>query len=128
MAPPIRHVDQGDIIWKAGQQQDHAFSIVKGYVRLFREHEGSVLTFHQLGPGELLGAECLIEPQALQYSARAASDVALIPIGREELRLELQQTSSWLSRFVMRTLRDEIAGNREYRTHFLALYSVTHQA
>lgn len=68
----------GDTLIKEGEQQTNMYVIVKGEVKVQRDHgEGFMIELSRHGPGEIFGDMSFIEGQAASASVVAAEDEVL---------------------------------------------------
>jgi CRP-like cAMP-binding protein len=68
----------GEALIKAGEQQSNLFIIVKGEVKVQRDHgEGFTIEIARHGPGEIFGDMSFIEGQAASASVVAADEEVL---------------------------------------------------
>lgn len=79
---------KGDVIFREGDEGDHMFVITSGKVTLAHSAEdGRETLLGVLGPGEMFGELSVFDPSARTSTATALTDVTLLSLSREQLRL-----------------------------------------
>lgn len=67
----------GDALIQEGQRQTALYIIVKGEVKVQRDHEGFAIELSRAGPGEIFGDMSFIEGQAASASVIAGDEEVL---------------------------------------------------
>lgn len=84
----------GETLIQAGQQQTNMYIIVKGDVKVQRDHgEGFSIEIARHGPGEVLGDMSFIEGQAASASVLAAEEEVLAFVISHDHLHRLSQTN-----------------------------------
>ena len=79
---------KGEVIFKEGDQGDQMFVITAGKVTLAHSSEdGRETLLGVLGVGEMFGELSVFDPSARTSTATALTDVTLLALGRDQLRL-----------------------------------------
>lgn len=72
-----RSYKPGELLIQEGQKQTALYVIVKGEVKVQREHEGFAIELSRAGPGEIFGDMSFIEGQAASASVLAGDEEVL---------------------------------------------------
>jgi CRP-like cAMP-binding protein len=85
----LRTVQEGEVIFQAGDAGDSMFGVVDGCVRL-EWAEGR--SFETLGPGSTFGVGALVDTDHHRYgTARALERTQLLEMNRQEFLFALQE-------------------------------------
>lgn len=85
-----RQFNQGEFIFKEGDQGDFAYIVEKGEIQILTEISGKQTILNVLGPGSLFGEIALIDGRCRSASARASKPTLLTIITQEQIKLRLQ--------------------------------------
>ena len=72
-----RSYKPGEVLIQEGQNQTALFVIVKGEVKVQREHEGFAIELSRHGPGEIFGDMSFIEGQSASANVMAGDEEVL---------------------------------------------------
>ncbi len=87
-----------DIIFYEGDIEAHFFLIEKGNVTVFTKNQmGEKVILAQLGPGEVLGEQAMIDKSERSASAQASADCILLKISEESYQEMLRELPLWAS-------------------------------
>jgi ATP-binding cassette subfamily B protein len=82
----IAHYTLGQPICRAGDQSDALFIVYSGRARVISENtHGQEVTLGTLTRGDFFGEQGLFDEAKIDYSVRAAEDLALLRLGRHEV-------------------------------------------
>lgn len=85
-----------DIIFFEGDIEAHFFLIEKGNITVFTKNQkGEKVILAQLGPGEVLGEQAMIDKSERSASAQATSDSILLKISEESYQEMLKELPLW---------------------------------
>jgi CRP-like cAMP-binding protein len=97
----------GTIIFNAGDEASRAYLIRSGTIELLRGKAGTTVRLAQLESGEVFGEMSLIEERPHSLTARAASDVELTALPRDEFE-NLLTTDPATFRVYLKTLFERL--------------------
>ena len=100
---PTLRFNAGDPIVSEGERAETAFLIVSGTVEVSVGEGKKSKSLATLGPGEVFGEMCLIEPGRRSATVRALTDAACRVISYEEFMASIQEDPAGAVQF-MRTL------------------------
>lgn len=87
-----------DIIFFEGDIEAHFFLIEKGNITVFTKNQkGEKVILAQLGPGEVLGEQAMIDKSERSASAQATTDSVLLKISEESYQEMLLELPLWAS-------------------------------
>ena len=99
----------GDTIISEGEDGNTAFLIVSGSVEVSVGQEGNAKTVGTLGPGEVFGEMCLIEPGTRSATVKAVTNAGCVAISYDEFIPSMQsnpQRSIMFMKTLVRRLRE----------------------
>jgi len=99
----------GDTIISEGEDGNTAFLIVSGSVEVSVGQEGNAKTVGTLGPGEVFGEMCLIEPGTRSATVKAVTNAECVAISYDEFIPSMQsnpQRSIMFMKTLVRRLRE----------------------
>ena len=105
--PIIRlHYKKGELIMKEGDYGISIYKVIKGHVRVFKDHGDMEITLATLGPGEVFGEMAFLNKMVETRSAsvRAVDSVELEVWHPSRLTKEYEQMSPILKYIVNQTL------------------------
>ncbi len=88
-----------DVLIEEGSQQKILYILRSGYVRVDRNHDGQLLTYARLGPGELFGEMSFLEQADASASVIAEEDVEVDAIDGPYLTSLLASEPGFSARF-----------------------------
>ena len=100
---PTLRFNAGDPIVSEGEKADTAFLIVSGTVEVSVGEGKKSRSLATLGPGEVFGEMCLIEPGRRSATVRAVTEAACRVISYEEFMASVEEDPASAVQF-MRTL------------------------
>jgi CRP-like cAMP-binding protein len=118
----VTNFESRDLVFREGEQAEHFFCVLSGYVRLFRlSKEGREADIRVCGPGDVF-AECLLAGgETYLYHAQAAENVTLARFELAKVRTLASQESDvartmivLLSNHLMSTM--EVVANDRLQT------------
>ena len=87
-----------DFIFFEGDIEAHFFLIEKGQITVFTKNQkGEKVVLAQLGPGEVLGEQAMIDKSERSATAQASSDCVLLKISEESYEDMLAELPLWAS-------------------------------
>src|SRR5215468_5588343 len=97
----------GDIILSQGEDGDTAFLIVSGSVEVSVGQAPNIKTVGTLGPGEVFGEMCLIEPGPRSATVKALSGVECIATSYDDFIPSMRNdTEQSIAKSLVRRLRE----------------------
>jgi CRP/FNR family cyclic AMP-dependent transcriptional regulator len=87
-----RQLATGEMLFQKGDNGDALFGVRRGQIRIEAgSSDGSRLTLHFLGPGELLGEVAVLDGQQCTADATAGEDTELFVLRREDFLAYLER-------------------------------------
>lgn len=87
-----------DVIFFEGDIEAHFFLIEKGNITVFTKNQkGEKVILAQLGPGDVLGEQAMIDKSERSASAQATTDAVLLKISEESYQEMLRELPLWAS-------------------------------
>ncbi|MDW8479040.1 MAG: EAL domain-containing protein [Xanthomonadales bacterium] len=109
-----RSLPAGALIFREGDPPDRAYLIAEGRVQILSERGPEPVVYDTLGPGEVFGEIAVLDAERRTATARALTDVRLVPIECDQLLERLEQSDPILRQLIRKLLR-------RYRTTVAAL-------
>lgn len=100
-----RTYQEGDRIFKEGDDGNFAYLVQSGAVEIFKESEGKIITM--VGPGGIFGEMALIDNKPRAASARAAGGTTVIMINRAMFNEKLKKADPFV-RGLLKILAENI--------------------
>jgi len=90
----------GDVLIQEGQEQTALYLIVKGEVKVQRDHEGFAIELSRHGVGEIFGDMSFVEGQAASATVVAGDEEVLaFVVTHAQISTQMQQNPAFAARF-----------------------------
>lgn len=105
--PRVACLPEGTLIYASGDRAEAAYVIVEGAIALLSR--GRLVDV--ASRGSLIGERALLDRDPLRTTARAMTDVRLLPVSRDRV-LELLRATPYFTTSLMRLMDDRVAPSR----------------
>ena len=99
-------VSAGHVIFREGQKGDTAYYLLTGTVEILKQSLLGIVVVTRLEPGALFGEMALLDDARRSATAKAATEVTLVPLERAVFDAKLAESDPFLGTVVHKLIQN----------------------